>query len=90
MRNDAILHNKPRAEDRADGQGFSIRDNEILDALETISFVSIRQIAKISFIPHTAVFGQLIKSSLCSETIALGSPQTLGSSKTGSDHHGIM
>jgi hypothetical protein len=62
MRNDLLLQNGPQTEDRTKDQGFSITDNAILEALEMIPFASIRQIAKVTFIPHTTGFGRLTKS----------------------------
>jgi hypothetical protein len=62
MRNDAILQNEPEAEDRTEDQGFSISDNGILEALEMMSFASIRQIAKMTLILPTTVFRCLTKS----------------------------
>jgi hypothetical protein len=62
MRKEAILQNEPEAEDRAENQGFSIPDNAILEALEMMSFASIRQIATKSFIPPATTFRRLTKS----------------------------
>jgi hypothetical protein len=50
------------SKDRAKDQGFSIPGNGILEPFEMISFASIRQIAKMTFIPRTAVFRSLTKS----------------------------
>jgi hypothetical protein len=44
------LQNEPEAEDRAEDHGFSITDNAILQAFETVSFASIHQIAQITII----------------------------------------
>jgi hypothetical protein len=60
--NDVILENQPEAEDRTEDQGFSITDNAVLEALEMIPFASIRQIAKMTFIPPTTGFHRLMKS----------------------------
>jgi hypothetical protein len=57
VRNDVILQNGPEAEDRAEGQGFSITDNAILEELEIMSFASVRQIAKMTFVLPIIVFG---------------------------------
>jgi hypothetical protein len=64
IRNDIILQSEAEAEaeDRAKDQGFSITDNAILEALEMIPFVSIREIAKMTFIPPTTRFRRLMKS----------------------------
>jgi hypothetical protein len=62
IRNYAILQNEPKAEDRAEDQGFSIADNAILEALEMMPFGSIHQIAKMTFIPPTTTFHRLTKS----------------------------
>jgi hypothetical protein len=43
IRNDVILQNEPEAEDRVEDQGFSNIDNEILEKLEMMPFVSIRR-----------------------------------------------
>jgi hypothetical protein len=43
------LQNEQEAEDRTENQNFSITDSWILKALEMIPFVSIRQIAKMTF-----------------------------------------
>jgi hypothetical protein len=56
------LQNEPETEDRTEDQGFSITDNAILEALEMMPFASIRQIAKMAFIPPTTVFRRLTKS----------------------------
>jgi hypothetical protein len=56
------LQNEPEAKDGAEDQGFSITDNAILEALEMISFASIRHIAKMTIIPPTTVFRRLTKS----------------------------
>jgi DNA-binding Lrp family transcriptional regulator len=56
------LENEPEAEDRAKDQGFSITDKAILKALEMMPFTSIRQIAKMIFIPPTTRFHRLMKS----------------------------
>jgi hypothetical protein len=61
-RNDAVLQNESEAKDRAENQSFSITDNVILEAIEIISFASIRQIAKMTFIPPTTGFRRLTKS----------------------------
>jgi hypothetical protein len=61
LRSDIVLQNEPGVENRAEDQGFSIRDNAILEAFEIISFASIRQIAKMTFIPPTTVFRHLMK-----------------------------
>jgi hypothetical protein len=58
----SLLQNEPEAEDRAEDQGFSITDDAILDALEMMPFISIRQIAKMTFIPPTTGFRRLTKS----------------------------
>jgi hypothetical protein len=62
IRNDAILQNKPEAEDRAENRGFSIADNAILEVFDMIPFVSICQIAKMILIPSTTEFHRLMKS----------------------------
>jgi hypothetical protein len=62
IENDVILQNEPEAEDRVGDQGFSIIDNAILEALEMMPFASIRQIAKMTFIPPTTLFRRLTKS----------------------------
>jgi hypothetical protein len=41
IRNDVVLQNEPKAEDRAEDQGFSIPENAILGALEMLPFSSI-------------------------------------------------
>jgi hypothetical protein len=56
------LQNEPEAEDAAEDQGFYITDNVILEALEMMSFASIRQITKMIFIPPATVFRRLTKS----------------------------
>jgi hypothetical protein len=61
-RNDIKLQNEPEAEDRAEDQSFSLTDNAILEALEMMSFTSIRQIVKMTFIPPTTIFRRLAKS----------------------------
>jgi hypothetical protein len=38
IQNDVNLPNEPEAKDRAEGQGFSITDNAILEALEMMPF----------------------------------------------------
>jgi hypothetical protein len=86
IHDDVLLENEGEAEDRAEDQGFSIPDKAILEVLEMMPFASIRQIAQMTSIPLTTGFRRLRKSSLCTEAIALGSPQTLGSSKTGLVH----
>jgi hypothetical protein len=60
--NDVILQNEPEAEDRAEDQGFSIADNAILKTLEMMPFASIRQIARMTFIPPATGFQRLPKS----------------------------
>jgi hypothetical protein len=62
IRNTVILQDEPEAEDRAEDQGFSITDNAILKALKMIPFASIRQIAKMTFIPLTVVCRRWTKS----------------------------
>jgi hypothetical protein len=47
------LQNEPESEDRAEDQGFSITDNAILDTLEIMLFASIRQVAKMTFLPSS-------------------------------------
>jgi hypothetical protein len=59
--NNVILQNESEAEDGAEDQGFSITDNAILEALEIMSFASIRQIAKMTIIPPTTIFCRLTK-----------------------------
>jgi hypothetical protein len=59
--NNVIFQNEREAEDRAEDQGFSITDNAIREALELMTFASIRQIAKMTFIPPTPVFRRLTK-----------------------------
>jgi hypothetical protein len=59
------MNQKPRIEDRAKDQGFSITDNAILEAFEIMPFAYIRQIAKITFIPLAIVFRRLTKSFHC-------------------------
>jgi hypothetical protein len=54
--------NAREAEDREEDQDFSIAHNAILEALEMMSFASIRQIVKTTFIPPTTVFRRLTKS----------------------------
>jgi hypothetical protein len=63
IRNDIILQNDPEreSEDRAEDQSFSITDNAIPEAFEMLSFASIRQIVKMSFMPHTTTFRRLTK-----------------------------
>jgi hypothetical protein len=61
IQNDIISENEPEAEDRVEYQGFSITDNAILEALEMMSFASIGQIAKMSFISSTTRFCRLTK-----------------------------
>jgi hypothetical protein len=53
---------EPEARDRADGQGFSMTDNVILEALEMMTFTSIRQIAKIIMLIPTTAFRRFTKS----------------------------
>jgi hypothetical protein len=60
-RNDAILQNEPKAEDRAEDQAFSITNNVILEALEIMPFAYIRQIAKMTFISPGTRFRPLTK-----------------------------
>jgi hypothetical protein len=60
--NDVLSQDEPEAEDRAEDQGFSITDNAILEAFEMMPFASIRQIAKMTFIPPTTIFRRLTKS----------------------------
>jgi hypothetical protein len=62
IRNDISWQNEPEAEDRAENQGFLITDKAILEAFEMMSFASIRQIVKMSFILHTTTFRRLTKS----------------------------
>jgi hypothetical protein len=62
LRNDVILQNAPEAEDRSEDQNFSSTDDAILETLETMSFASIRQIAKMTFIPLTTRFRSFTKS----------------------------
>jgi hypothetical protein len=62
IRTDVILQNEPKAEDQTEEQGFSNTDNPILDALDMISFSSIHQIAKMTFIRPAIVFLHLTKS----------------------------
>jgi hypothetical protein len=62
MRNDAIWQNESEAEDRAEDQDLSITYNAIMEAFEIMPFASIRQIAKMTFIPPTAIFRRLAKS----------------------------
>jgi hypothetical protein len=81
------LQNEPEAEDRTEDQGFSITDNAILEAFKMIPFASIRQIAKMTFLPLTSVFRCLTKYRCSPEAIVLDSSQTLGSWKTDSSHH---
>jgi hypothetical protein len=97
IRNDVLLQNEPEhesepeleleAKDKAEDQSFSIDDNAILEALEMMPFVSIRQITKMVFIHPTTAFRRLTICRCNAEAIALGSAQTLGFSKTGSGHH---
>jgi hypothetical protein len=56
------LQYEPEAEDIAEDQGFSITNNEILEALEMMPFASIRQITTMSFIPPINLFHRLTKS----------------------------
>jgi hypothetical protein len=60
--NDDISQNGSEVEDKAESQGFSIRDNTILEALEMMPFASIHQIAKVAIITPTTVFRRLTKS----------------------------
>jgi hypothetical protein len=60
--NDVIFQNEPEAKDRAEDQGFSMTNNAILEIFAMISFASIRQIVKMTFIPLTTVFRRLMKS----------------------------
>jgi hypothetical protein len=60
--NDIILQNEPESQNREENQGFSITDNAILKGLKMVSFASIRQIAKMTFIPVITVFRRLTKS----------------------------
>jgi hypothetical protein len=62
IRNNLILQNEPEAENRGEDQSFSIPNNAILEALEMMSYASIRQIVKMTFIPPTTVFRRLTKS----------------------------
>jgi hypothetical protein len=86
-RNDVILQIEPETEDAVEDHGFSITENTILEALERKPWAFIRQIAEMTFIPPPTVFRCLRKYSYSPEAIVLGSPQTLGSSETGSGHH---
>jgi hypothetical protein len=56
------MNQKPRIEDRAEDQGFSITENAIPEAFEMMPFASIRQIVKMNFIPPATVFRRLTKS----------------------------
>jgi hypothetical protein len=56
------LQNEAEAEDRVEDQNFSITGNGILEAFEMMPFASVRQIAKITFIPPTTGFNRLTKS----------------------------
>jgi hypothetical protein len=56
------LQNEPEAEDQAENQGLSITENAIMESLEILPFVSIRQIAKITIIHPVTVFRRLTKS----------------------------
>jgi hypothetical protein len=62
MRNYLILENEPEVEDRAEDQYFSMTDNAIMEAVEMMSFASIRQVAKMTFISPTTGFRRLTKS----------------------------
>jgi hypothetical protein len=62
LRKYVILQNEPEAQDRAEDREFSITDNAILEALEMIPFASIRQVARMTFIPPATVFRRLTKS----------------------------
>jgi hypothetical protein len=55
------LQNEQEAEERAEDQGFSITDNPILEALEIMPFVSIRQIVQMTFISLTTGFRRFTK-----------------------------
>jgi hypothetical protein len=59
--NDVISENEQEAENRAEDQSFSIRDNAILEALEMMPFASIGQIANMTFISPTTLFHRLMK-----------------------------
>jgi hypothetical protein len=75
---DVILQNESKVKDRAEDQSFLITDNAIMDALEIMPFVYIRQIAKMTLISPTTLFHRLtIIASLSPEVIAFGSLQTL-------------
>jgi hypothetical protein len=56
------VQNEREAEDRVKDESFSITDNGILEALEMMSFSSIRQIAKMTIIPPPTIFRCLTKS----------------------------
>jgi hypothetical protein len=56
IHNNVMLQNERESEDRAQDQAFSITDNAILEALEMMPFVTIRQISKMIFIRPTTIF----------------------------------
>jgi hypothetical protein len=62
MRNDLILQHEPEAEHGPEDEGISVPNNIILEALEMMTCISIRQIAKMTIIPGAAVFRRLAKS----------------------------
>jgi hypothetical protein len=76
IRNNVILQNAPEAEDRAEDQGFQIRDNAILEALQMTPCDSIRQIAKMITILPTAVFRRLTSRLILSGNDCVGFPTT--------------
>jgi hypothetical protein len=56
------IANETEAEDRAEDQSSSIADKAILEALEMMRFLSIRQIAKMTFTLPPAVLHLMRKS----------------------------
>jgi hypothetical protein len=62
IQKDILLQDESEAEDRVEDQDFSIRDNGILKAPEGMPFASLRQIARMVFIPPTTVFRLLPES----------------------------
>jgi hypothetical protein len=62
MRNNVILENEVEADDKTEDQGFSITDNAMMEILEMMPLASIREIAKMTFIPPITGFRHLTKS----------------------------
>jgi hypothetical protein len=87
LRNNVILQNASEAEDRAEDQGFLIADNTIMEEPEILSFASIHQIAKMTFIVPTAAFRHLTKSLRFVLKRLRWVPRDCWVFQTGSDRH---